>query len=133
MSRFDGPFCLHRQRKIALVVCLFFTYLSFRQIVHLVEPTRSLPLIHGSLQIPSLMIFAGMIFAVGIFREVKCQPERVVLGLVVVESFSAIAAIFVASPLFVTTYRVVSVGTRLACAAITGVLTFRSHKDELPE
>ncbi len=133
MSRFDGPFCLHRHRRIALVVCLCFSYLAFRQIVHLVGPSRSLPLVHGSLLVPTLTILAGMIFAVSIFREVKCQPERVVLSLVVVESLSAIAAIFIASPLFGTAYRAVSVSTRLTCALITGVLTFRSHQDEIPD
>lgn len=48
-----------------------------------------------------------------------------------VESLSAIAAIFVASPLFVTGYRVVSISARFACAVITGGLTLRPRKDEL--
>jgi hypothetical protein len=78
---------------------------------------------------PILTILGGIICAVGIFREVKCKPERIVLGLVIVESLSAIAAIFVASPLFVTGYRAVSISTRLACAVITGGLTLRSRKD----
>jgi len=129
MSRLDEQFCLHRQRNIALVVCLFFMYLFFRQMVRLIGPSRNLPLVHGSPLIPTLTIIGGMICAVGIFREVKCEPERVVLGLIVVESLSAVAAIFVASPLFVTAYRVVSVSTRLACAVITGVLTFRIHQE----
>jgi len=133
MSRFHERFCLHKQKTIALVACLLFSYLFFRQTIHFVGPSRILPLVHGNLQTPTLTILGGMICAVGIFREVKCKPERVVLGLVMVESLSAIAAIFVASPLFVTAYRAVSISTRLACAVITGGLALRSRKDELPE
>ena len=119
-------FCLHRRRKVAVVVFLLFSYLFFRQVVHLIRASRGFPLVYGNLRIPTLTILAGILFAVAIMREVKCQPERAVLGLVVIESLGALAAILVASPFFVTAYRALSVSTRLACAVITGVLIFRS-------
>ncbi len=129
MSRLHERFCLHRQKKIALGVCLFFTYLFFSQIVRLVGPTRALPLVHGNPFVPALTILGGVICAVGIFMEVKCRPERVVLSLVVVESASAIVAIFIPSPLTITVHRAISTSTRFACAVITGSFVFRSAED----
>lgn len=132
MSRLHERFCLHRQRKIALGVCIFFAYLFVSQIVRLVRPTRAIPLVHGNPFVPTLTILGGVICAVGIFLEVKCRPERVVLILVLVESASAIVAIFIASPLTITVYRAISTSARFACAVITGSFVFRSAEDGAP-
>jgi hypothetical protein len=132
MPRFHEGFCLHKHRTWAVGAFVFFLYLFVRQTIRLVRPSHLAALVHPNFNMSVAAILAGMVCAIGIFLEVKCIPERIVLGMVVVDSLGALVALLLKSSSVVTEYRALSTVIRLLCALITGGLAFRSRVWQRP-
>ena len=113
---------------MAVIASLFFAYLLFRQIVRVLGAAQMPSLDHMS----AVWVLGGIACAVGIFLEVKCTLERIVLALVVLESIAALVSMLAKPPLFLTEYRFLSILTRFICMVITAYLAFHPHRDKSP-
>ena len=123
--------CLHERRGLAVGAFIFFAYFFARQIVHLVEPPHPIPTVHP-FRISVAGILVGIVCAVGLFREVTCTAERMLLILVAIDCFSSLVAILVNSPPLITRCRIISAIARLVCAVIAGKLVFQRSPRPTP-
>ena len=129
MMRHHDGFCLHEHRKIAAGVLVFFAYLFVLQTVHLMEGPPMISIIHSSLRMSMVTILLGIVCAIGIFIEVKCTSERIVLALVLGDSLGHLVAILVNSPSAVREWRLLSTVIRLACVILTGRLALGLNRN----